>query len=778
MRTVVPTSHRTRRYAGSLGLAVVLLFSMMLGACRSADPVTPGPNEQPIIRTTIAGTVVNEAGLPVAGANVTAHGLSTTTDEYGYFILHNVNAPQDRCVALAKADGFFTDAKATIPKVNGLTEVKMFLQSHGTRKNVDANAGGTLSVTSVSGTASVTFAPSGLVTGSGTAFSGSAHVAIKHLDPADPSFAYYFAGDQAATREDGSRADLISYGVLRVDLRSASGEQLQPAPGKPAQLSYPIPASEIANAPATMPLWFFDEAKGMWVEEGVATRQGNTYVGSVTHFTDWNCDKPSSNNADLVVIVKCNGVSIPGVTVRMGQLTGYTGNDGTFKRFVPTGVDLPVVVDAAQNSGRYFSDVQIVPALSSRELRTVTVELTSPCPTMITGTITDNEDRPVAGRVIWVTDEGGTTHSTALEGVFGMVVPANSQLELVASTWVCLGSTTFTVQTGAGGGTQDVGRIKVCGVEEPVTGDIDVSAFDSTVHVSLSPDGSQVVISGDAPVAVVRSTTDGLLTSSANLGGTSWHYAQPATFCADGSRYSIYDQAVNPSLLIFETATGTRVNALDLQNGKLMPDGQSALGFRLGTGQTWELTRVNVATGAVEMVYTIPANSYGTLLGISSDGSRAALSISNHLMVIDLAGNTILFDHEIPQKEMFFSQSASISADAKLVVGSYYSGGAIKIIVVNTETAEFVRELPGVANRWNYSPSISADGSAIIVQEYNGTSYLAPKLVSVSTGEVLTELSLEGEPGWFMNFSFSRSGNKLAGVYKLGVKTMVRIWNL
>jgi hypothetical protein len=65
------------------------------------------------------------------------------------------------------------------------------------------------------------------------------------------------------------------------------------APGKTATLTIDVPESQTATAPATIPLWFFDEEAGVWQEEGEATRQGDKYIGTVKHFTDWNADHPT-----------------------------------------------------------------------------------------------------------------------------------------------------------------------------------------------------------------------------------------------------------------------------------------------------------------------------------------------------------------------------------------------------------------------------------------------------------------------------------------------------
>ncbi len=55
--------------------------------------------------------------------------------------------------------------------------------------------------------------------------------------------------------------------MAAVELTGTSGELLQIATGKKATLTLSIPSSLAASAPATIPLWFFDEAKGLWKEE-------------------------------------------------------------------------------------------------------------------------------------------------------------------------------------------------------------------------------------------------------------------------------------------------------------------------------------------------------------------------------------------------------------------------------------------------------------------------------------------------------------------------------
>jgi hypothetical protein len=97
-------------------------------------------------------------------------------------------------------------------------------------------------------------------------------------------------GDLRGINANNDEQVLTSYGMMAVEINGTNGEELQLASGKNAVLTFPISSPTQATAPSSIPLWFFDETKGMWVEQGAAIKSGNAYVGSVAHFTWWNCD--------------------------------------------------------------------------------------------------------------------------------------------------------------------------------------------------------------------------------------------------------------------------------------------------------------------------------------------------------------------------------------------------------------------------------------------------------------------------------------------------------
>ena len=129
-----------------------------------------------------------------------------------------------------------------------------------------------------------------MVTKQGSAYSGAVTVFAYFLDLTKSGAYDKMPGSLRGMTTDNIEQSLTSYGMMAVELVGSNGEALQLATGKTANLSFPIAASLTASAPATIPLWYFNETTSLWAQQVTATKTGNNYVGDVAHFTWWNCD--------------------------------------------------------------------------------------------------------------------------------------------------------------------------------------------------------------------------------------------------------------------------------------------------------------------------------------------------------------------------------------------------------------------------------------------------------------------------------------------------------
>ncbi len=362
-------------FPGRRLLCAVLLGTItLLGSCKK-DPETPqpGPGTEnptgndplkptPSVTTTVAGRVTDEDGKPLSNVRVTVHGKQTVTSVDGLFTLENISVPGNRCVITCKKDEYFEGIRAQVPTAGQVTRTQIVLMRSAATHTFQAASGSTATLDNGS---AVQIPAASLVTESGGAYTGQVNMVVRYQDPTAADFSTTVAGgDMLAQRTDRSTSILYSYGILRVKMTGSNGEALQMAPGKTASLTIAIPSTQQATAPATIPLWYFDEATGVWIEEGAAAKQGNQYVGTVKHFTDWNADDPKDRATIIGRLVDCDGHGTMFAPIELGQKTTWSEKrDGAFSETVPTGVPIHVTVKPfmAAHPGK---QIIIVPPLS------------------------------------------------------------------------------------------------------------------------------------------------------------------------------------------------------------------------------------------------------------------------------------------------------------------------------------------------------------------------------------------------------------------------------
>jgi hypothetical protein len=146
-----------------------------------------------------------------------------------------------------------------------------------------------------------------------------------------------------------------------------------------------IPASSNAGNAATIPMWFYDEARAIWIREGTATRQTDgSYQATVSHFTIWNADFIGITATLKGCFVDAAGLPISNVgaiglrttgwnkVLTLGINIGEAPGAFTLAR-IPAGVPLELY---SANSPATFTSVSI-PALAAGEVRTLSTCITA-----------------------------------------------------------------------------------------------------------------------------------------------------------------------------------------------------------------------------------------------------------------------------------------------------------------------------------------------------------------------------------------------------------------
>ena len=187
--------------------------------------------------------MLDESNAPLSGVTVTAYGQTTSTNQYGTFVLKNLNVNKDRCVLQFTKAGFFNRTHGFIASGNTVNYVRIILLSNAATQNFSSSAGGTISLPDGS---SAEFQPNSFVTTNGSAYTGTVNLIVKHLSPDDVNFGFTIPGGDLLGKDlNDEDVVLYTYGMLGVELTGSSGEALQLAAGTSATLTFSIAASQL-----------------------------------------------------------------------------------------------------------------------------------------------------------------------------------------------------------------------------------------------------------------------------------------------------------------------------------------------------------------------------------------------------------------------------------------------------------------------------------------------------------------------------------------------------
>lgn len=371
-------------------LFVITLFILSFTNCKkSGEPGPgegPGPGSENFVQhfgnptnKNFTGQIVDVAQNGLSGVTVKIGSSITQTDANGIFVLKNVSVYEKFAYITTTKTGYLNGSRTVVP-TPGTNHIKIMLLPGSVTSTV--NTGATSNVSLSNGT-KITFDGS-FKTETGGAYSGIVNVMVNHLDPADANIGDKMPGMLFAQASNGDPKLLETFGMVNVELRGSAGEKLQLS--TTAQVEFPITATQQTIAPATIPLWHFDENLGYWKEEGVATKSGNKYIGSVKHFSWWNVDIALQGVLLKFKITDAAGNPLPNIrTTLSDSYPANTNSNGEVSGLVPRNTALVLKTYATNSCATLLStqsigpftndstlpDVVVTPATSATQVRTI-----------------------------------------------------------------------------------------------------------------------------------------------------------------------------------------------------------------------------------------------------------------------------------------------------------------------------------------------------------------------------------------------------------------------
>ena len=286
----------------------------------------------------VMGQITDERGNPITFVEVRIGDQTQKTDINGVFMFESAEMEENVGYVTATKAGYFPGSRTFIPKPNG-TVVKINLLRTKTAGGFNSTVGGTVSFENVQ----LQF-PANAVTLNGAAYSGSVAVYANYIHPDSSSFYDEMPGNLIGNQYGNIRG-LTSYGMMGVEIRTNTGQELEIAPGSSVTANFPLSDEWLLTAPDTIDLWSFNEEQGVWIDEGLAFKNGNVYTAQLPHFSFWNCDRPWEAVFLNGTITDDDGNPLSNIQVNIsnptiGQASDITNNTGHFGGLVPANLDL------------------------------------------------------------------------------------------------------------------------------------------------------------------------------------------------------------------------------------------------------------------------------------------------------------------------------------------------------------------------------------------------------------------------------------------------------
>lgn len=278
----------------------MIITSLVLMACgggssqkipSASESLENKPSDE-TMEAFISGQVSNYlTGEGIPNIRISTGEQTVITEADGRYSLSG-KATETKILVTFSGSGFAEHADVIYLDRNSANNIlNISLLPVGTTVNFDPNVQQTL--TDTDSPASVTVPASSLIKQDGSLPDGEVTLQLTNINPAQNINLMPGEMIDANAGTSAEPALIESFGAITTTFEDSEGNALNLKQGAESTIHIPL-SDKSGNPPTTIPLYYYDKASGLWVEEGAAVliNDGNDayYKGEVSHFSTWNAD--------------------------------------------------------------------------------------------------------------------------------------------------------------------------------------------------------------------------------------------------------------------------------------------------------------------------------------------------------------------------------------------------------------------------------------------------------------------------------------------------------
>ncbi len=277
-------------YSRLLPLALLLLI---FSSCREeGETVTTNTGNIPpptIVTATVTTVVLDQNGTPVSDATISGLGGDSRENPDGTFTIDASQLSSDGSMVTVTSPGFWPERRVLVPAGDGEFVEEFIMEPKVKAGDIDPVTGG---IITIADNFTIEIPANAVVTtADGQPYDGQIDVYVNHDAPEDFNEMLNSPGNANAMLEDGSMANLESFGMMDIALESPDGTPLELDANNPAQVRMPISPETAAMGPDQVDFWVLDP-NGFWLPAGVATLAEDCYVVIIRTSGGYNVDVP------------------------------------------------------------------------------------------------------------------------------------------------------------------------------------------------------------------------------------------------------------------------------------------------------------------------------------------------------------------------------------------------------------------------------------------------------------------------------------------------------